>query len=117
MQILMLDELESFRSTWRQEIQKQKSHSPPRYRTRARGQEAAVSESLSSPRETSPRQSLDGSPLRQRIKTPLEMYESAILKERQGSLSEAVIQYRKAFKVAPLLLVMGGGTDLDGSGC
>jgi hypothetical protein len=76
-----------------------------------------VSESLSSPRETSPRQSLDGSPLRQRIKTPLEMYESAILKERQGSLSEAVIQYRKAFKVAPLLLSMGGGADLDGSGC
>jgi len=31
--------------------------------------------------------------------SPLEVYESAILKERQGSLSEAVIQYRKAFKV------------------
>jgi hypothetical protein len=37
------------------------------------------------------------------VKSPLEVFEGAILKERQGSLSEAVIQYRRAFKVCPLL--------------
>jgi len=53
-------------------------------------------------KESSPRSSLDDSVGRadvNRAKTPLEVYENGILKERQGNLSEAVMQYRKAFKV------------------
>lgn len=103
--LLIIDELESFRSTWRQEIQKHRSHSPQRQRTRTI--EAAAPEARSPPRETSPRQSFENSPPQSRIKSPLEMYESAIMKERHGNLSEAVIQYRKAFKVWSFLVRYG----------
>jgi hypothetical protein len=96
-----LDELENFRSTWRQEIQKGRgARSPVHQRT------GSIESSNSPPQafhESSPGRSevdvfthrTEASP----TKSPLEVYENAILKERQGSLSEAVIQYRKAFKV------------------
>ena len=93
-----IDELESFRSTWRQEIQKGKpTQSPPRQRT----QSAVAKTSPVAP--SSPRRSEDDSVTSTRTETvgksPLEVYEGAILKERQGILSEAVMQYRRAFKV------------------
>ena len=95
------DELESFRSRWRQEIQK--AHSP--VRNKVHDSAVAVLQ------EPSPRHSEDDAlPSRADItrnNTPLEVYENAILKERQGSLSEAVIQYRRAFKVLHPLLIRG----------
>jgi hypothetical protein len=45
--------------------------------------------------------------------TPLEVYETAILKERQGNLSEAVLNYRKALKVP----TSKSQLILDGSRC
>jgi F-box protein 9 len=60
----------------------------------------------------SPGRSLEKGPLVVQEETPLEIYENAILKERQGSLSEAVIQYRRAFKVR-LLCIMVTQMDPD----
>jgi hypothetical protein len=98
-----IDELEHFRLTWRQEIQKSRgAHSP--IRSRPGQSEVSRSPPVSS-KEASSRRSEDDSlpPLSEnpKINSPLEVFEDAILKERQGSLSEAVIQYRKAFKVVP----------------
>jgi hypothetical protein len=98
-----IDELEHFRSTWRQEIQKSRgAHSP--IRTRLGHSEVSRSPPLSS-KEFSSRRSEDDSlsPPQENpeANSPLAVFENAILKERQGSLSEAVIQYRKAFKVVP----------------
>jgi hypothetical protein len=69
---LIADDLENFRSNWRKEIQK--------------GQPTQDLE-------------IETQPAKSQAVTPLEIYENAILKEGQGSLSEAVLQYRKAFKV------------------
>jgi hypothetical protein len=96
-----IDELEHFRSTWRQEIQKGRgAHSP--IRTRPGQSEVSRSPPVSL-KESSARLSEDDSLAlpTENVPTnsPLEVFENAILKERQGSLSEAVIQYRKAFKV------------------
>lgn len=95
-----IDELESFRSRWRQEIQKgRESRSPIRTRTAQTGESESSYNAPS--QESSPRQSEEHS-IRVDAnvgRSPLEVYENAILKERQGSLSEAVMQYRKAFKV------------------
>lgn len=89
---LIPDELESFRSRWRTEIQKgRESQSPIRQR---HGQVDSTSiESRHS------EESIDNDVKDKNDKTALDVYENAILKERQGSLSEAVVQYRKAFKV------------------
>ena len=92
------DELESFRSRWRQEIQK----ANPPVLNKVHDSNSSLPTSTP-PQESSSRHSEDDAlPSRAdvtRSNTPLEIYENAILKERQGSLSEAVIQYRRAFKV------------------
>jgi hypothetical protein len=98
-----IDELEHFRSTWRQEIQKGRgAHSP--IRTRLGHSEVTRSPPLSSkefPSHRSEDESLPPPPENTEANSPLAVFENAILKERQGSLSEAVMQYRKAFKVVP----------------
>ena len=102
----LIDELESFRSRWRQEIQK--AHSPVRNKVHDSNSSPPVS---ATPQESLPRHSEEDTlPSRADIignNTPLEVYEDATLKEKQGNLSEAVIQYRRAFKVPYLLLNRG----------
>ena len=115
--MLIADELETFRSNWREEIQQHRNaQSPVRERESQRTTTATTRKSASpvATRElASPRRSLEKEPLVLQEETPLEIYENAILKERQGSLSEAVMQYRKAFKVCLFSLII----DVDGSGC
>jgi hypothetical protein len=105
-----IDELEHFRSRWRQEIQKGRGTASP-ILTRTGGSESSSRSPPVSIKESSSGRSegdsLSRSPENAKINTPLEVFENAILKERQGSLSEAVIQYRKAFKV----IFYGRGTD------
>lgn len=93
------DELETFRSRWRQEIEKGRdARSPIRSRS---GQLETHPAAQPSPRRSEEAASSVSD--RDKEQSPLDVYESAIMKERQGSLSEAVIHYRKAFKVPPPL--------------
>ena len=88
------DELESFRSRWRQEIQQSRAPQSPTHPTTTHTLSAAPSV------ESSPRHSEDNPTTNTTDKgdahigaSPLDVYENAILKERQGSLSEAVVQH------------------------
>jgi len=108
----VLDDLKTFRSRWRQEIEHDRdARSPARSRSgdvQSHPAEDVESHPAAQPFIEEPpllgRCSEDDGPSvseESKEQSPLEVYEEAILKERQGSLSEAVVQYRKAFKVSP----------------
>lgn len=97
----LLEELEKFRSTWRQEIKKGRNASCSGHPSEGQSQSPRALTVQSSAPQRSEEDASSGGADRVDSKSPLEVYESAILKERQGSLSEAVIRYRRAFKVYP----------------
>jgi hypothetical protein len=133
---LGVDQLETFRSRWRQEIEKARSPLSSRTSGEFESHPAAQPPPPSIAAETSsPRRSQDGAFREKEVSplevSPLEVYEGAILAERRGNLSEAVIQYRRAFKVPnpqtetgvisvfrPLLVrFLGEDLIADGPGC
>jgi len=100
-------ELEEFRSAWRKEIQRgREARAPTETWPEVNSTRAQEVPAPSSPRRSEEAVVPPHSDLRVEDdkRSPLEIYENAILKEHQGSLSEAVLGYRKAFKVSPTSL-------------
>ncbi|RUS34652.1 hypothetical protein BC938DRAFT_479339 [Jimgerdemannia flammicorona] len=99
------DELEEFRRRWKQEVEAKKfvknsSVQPQLPKPKAfRPSTTSVLESHSAEPDDPPKRDRDSPVVGQ--KTSLEYYMTAIEKEKVGNLSEALTNYRHAFKLDP----------------